>query len=135
MEEGQLSDPGPNVGHDDAYANQTSAGERTKRDPTGLEVVLDRVHLRTDGVFTITAGIPRRRGPVAVSRYELGAVLVIEHVDVFGTVDLAEARQIGPIQFSEFDYGPHLSSRRSVTTYEPAIPGSLNVPVTAFSIT
>jgi hypothetical protein len=38
----------------------------------------------------------------------LCAVLVEEHVDVFRTVDLAEARQIGPIQPSEFDYGLHL---------------------------
>jgi hypothetical protein len=38
----------------------------------------------------------------------LGAVLVVEHVDLFCTVDLAEARQIGPIQPSEFDYWLHL---------------------------
>jgi hypothetical protein len=89
MEEGQLRDPGPKVGHNDAYANQTSAGERTERDPTGIHVVLDRVHLSIDGVFATTVRVPGRRGPVAESRYELGAVLVVEHVDVFFTVDLA----------------------------------------------
>jgi hypothetical protein len=57
----------------------------------------------------------------------LGAVLVVEHVDVFCTVDLANPRQIGPIQLSELDYGLHLWGRRSVTTYEPAVPGSVNV--------
>jgi len=135
MEEGQLRDPGPKVGHDDAYADQTSAGERTERDTTGLDVVCDRVHLGTNGVFAVTVRIPGRRGPGAVSRYELSAVLVVEHVDVFCTVDLAEARQIGPIQLSEFDYGPHIRGRRSVTTHEPAIPGSVNVTFNAFSVT
>jgi hypothetical protein len=43
-----------------------------------------------------------------VSRYELAAVLVVKHVDVFCAVDLAEARQIGPTQPSEFDYRLHL---------------------------
>jgi hypothetical protein len=108
MEEGQLRDSGPKVGQDDADANQTSAGERTERDPTGIDLVLDRVHLGIDGVFAMTVRVPGGRGPVAVSRYELGAVLVVEHVDVFCTVDLAEARQIGPIQLSEFDHGLHL---------------------------
>jgi hypothetical protein len=37
----------------------------------------------------------------------LGAVLVVEHVDAFPTVDLDDARQLGPAQPSELDCGFH----------------------------
>jgi hypothetical protein len=35
----------------------------------------------------------------------LSAVLVVEHVDAFATVDLDDARQLGPIHPSELDSG------------------------------
>ena len=82
---------GPKVWHDDTDANQPSAGERTERDPAGVDVVLERVQLGLDGVFAVTVRIPGRRAPVAVPRDEFGAVLVVEHVDAFPTVDLADA--------------------------------------------
>ena len=91
MEECQLRDPGPKVWHDDTDANQPLAGERTERDPAGVDVVLERLHLALDGVFAVTVRVPGRRAPVAVSRDELGAVLVVAHVDAFPTVDLADA--------------------------------------------
>ena len=89
VEECQLRDPGPKVWHDDTDANQPSAGERTERDPAGVDVVLERVHLGLDGVFAVTVRVPGRRAPVAVPRDEFGAVLVVEHVDAFPTVVLA----------------------------------------------
>ena len=107
VEECQLRDPGPEVWHDDTDANQPSAGERTERDPAGVDVVLERVHLGLDGVFAVTVRVPGRRAPVAVPRDELCAVLVVEHVDAFPTVDLAGARQLGPAQPSELDCGFH----------------------------
>jgi hypothetical protein len=115
VEERQLRDRGPKVWDDDTDANQPSAGERTERDPAGVDVVLERVHLGLDGVFGVTVRVPCRRVPVAVPRDELGAVLVVEHVDAFPTVDLADARQLGPAQPSELDCGFHrltLAGRR-----------------------
>jgi hypothetical protein len=95
------------VWHDDTDANQPSAGERTERDPAVVDVVLERVHLSRDGVFAVTLRIPARRAPVAVPRDELAAVLVVEHVDALATVDLADARQLGPAQPSELDCRLH----------------------------
>jgi hypothetical protein len=54
VEECELGDPGPKVWHDDTDANQPCAGERTERDPAGVDVVLERVHLGLDGVFAVT---------------------------------------------------------------------------------
>ena len=103
VEECELRDPGPKVRQDDTDTNQPSAGERTERDPAGVEVVLERVHLGLHGVFAVTVRVPGRRAPVAVPRDEFGAVLVVEHVDAFPTVDLDDVRQIGPAQPSELD--------------------------------
>ena len=103
VEECQLRDPGPKVWHDDTDANQLSAGERTERDPAVVDVVLERVRLGLDGVFAVTVRVPGRRAPVAVPRDEFGAVLVVEHVDAFATVDLGDARQLVPVQPSELN--------------------------------
>ena len=85
--------------HDDTDANQPFAGERTERDPAGVDVVLQHVDLGLDGVFAVTVRVPGRRVPVAVPRDELGAVLDVLHVDAFPTVDLADtATQLGPAQ-------------------------------------
>ncbi len=107
VEECQLRDPGPKVWHDDTDANQPSARDRTDRDPARVDVVLQRVLLGRDGVFAVATRIPGRRVPAAVPRDELGAVLVVEHVDAFPTVDLDDARQLGPVQPSELDCGFH----------------------------
>jgi hypothetical protein len=40
-----------------------------------------------------------------VPRYELRAMLVVEHVDAFPAVDLGGARQLGPAQPSELYSG------------------------------
>ena len=105
VEECQLRDPGPKVWHDDNDANQPSAGERTERDPAVIDVVLERLHLGLDGVFAVTVRVPGRRAPVAMPRNELRAMLLVEHVDAFPTVDLADARQLGPAQPSELNCG------------------------------
>jgi hypothetical protein len=42
-----------------------------------------------------------------VPRDELAAVLVVEHVDAFPTVDLDDARQLAPAQPSELDCRLH----------------------------
>ena len=89
--------------HDDSDADQPSAGERTERDPAGVDVVLERAHLGLDGVFAVTVRVPRRRAPVAVPRDEFGAALVVEHVDAFPTVYLGHARHLGSGQPSELD--------------------------------
>ena len=99
----QLRDPGSKVWHDGTDANQLVAGERTERDPAGVDVVLEHVDLGLDGVLAVTVRVPGQRVPVAVPRDELGAVLVVLHVDVFPTVDLGDARQFGPLQPSELD--------------------------------
>ena len=69
--------------------------------------MLERVHLVLDGVFAVTVRVPGRRAPVAMPRDELGAVLVVEHVDAFPTVDLDHERQLSPAQRSELDCGFH----------------------------
>ena len=93
--------------HDDTDASQPFAGECTERDPARVDVVLEHVHLGLDGVFAVTVRVPGRRAPVAVPRDELGAVLVVQHVDAFPTVDLRDARQLGPAQRSDLDCGFH----------------------------
>ena len=93
--------------HDGADANQLVAGERTERDPAGVDIVLEHVDLGLDGVLAVTVRVPGQRVPVAVPRDELGAVLDVLHVDEFPTVDLADARQLGPVQPSELDRGFH----------------------------
>jgi hypothetical protein len=103
----QLRDHGPEVRHDDTDANHPSAGERTERDPAGVDVVLERAHLSLDGVLTVTVRIPRRRAPVAVPSDESRAVLVVAHVDALPALDLDDARQLGPVQASERDCGVH----------------------------
>src|SRR4051812_39780678 len=78
-------------------SNQPPAGERTERDPAVVDVVLERVHLGLDGVFAVTVRVLGQRAPVAVPRHELSAMLVVEHVDAFPTVDLVDARHwFGP---------------------------------------
>ena len=99
--------PGRRWGTTTPMPTSSLAGERTERDPAGVDVVLERVHLGLDGVFAVTVRVPGRRAPVAVPRDELGAVLVVEHVDAFPTVDLGDARQLGPVQPSELDFGFH----------------------------
>ena len=107
MEERQLRGPGPEVRHDDTDADQPSAGERTDRDPAGVDVVLERVHLGLDGVLAVTLRVPRRGAPIAAPLDELGAVLVVEHVDALPTVDLGDAHQLVPAQLPELDCGFH----------------------------
>ena len=87
---------GRRVWHDDTDAYQSSAGERTERNSGGVEVVLDCVHLGLDGVLAVAIWVPGRRAPVAAPRVELGALLVVEHVDAFPTVDLDDAREFSP---------------------------------------
>jgi len=99
----QLRDPGPEVWHDDSDANQPSAVERTESDPALVDVILERLHLGFDGMFAVTVRVPGRRAEVAVPRHELCAVLLVEHVDAFPTVDLGDARQLGPAQLSDLD--------------------------------
>ena len=123
MEECQLRGPGPKVWHDDTDANQPSAGERTERDPAGVDVVLERAHVRLDGVFAVTVRVPGRRVPVAVPRDELGAALLVEHVDAFRTVDLGDARQLGPAQPSELDFGFHPLNGEWATRQGVRVPG------------
>ena len=91
MEVCQLRDRGPKVWHDDTDAHQAVVGERTESDAARVDVVLERVHLGLDRVLAVTVRVPGRRVPVAVPRDELGAVLVVEHVDAFPAVDLADA--------------------------------------------
>jgi len=100
-----LRDPGPKVWHDDTDSNQPPAGERTERDPAVVDVVLELVHLGLDGVFAVIVRVPGPRAPAAVPRDELSAMLVVQHVDAFPTVDLDEARQLVPAQPSELDSG------------------------------
>src|SRR5262245_10705919 len=107
MEECQLRDPGPDVGHDDTDADHPSAGERPERDPLAVDVVLEGAQLSRDGVFAVTLGVPGRRGPVAGPGDELAAVLVVEHVDALRTIDLADARQLGPAQPAHLDRRLH----------------------------
>ena len=92
VQECQLCDAGPKMRHDDSDAYQPSAGDRTECDPTGVDVVLERMHLALDGVFAVTLRVPSRRAPVAAPCDELGAVLVVEHVDAFPAVDLDDAK-------------------------------------------
>ena len=82
-----------------------SAGQRTERDAAGVDVVLDRAHVGLDGVFALTHRVPARRAEFAMPRDELSAMLVVEHADAFPTVDLDDARQLGPAQPSELDCG------------------------------
>ena len=103
----QLRDPAPKVGHDGADADQLLTDERTERDPAGVDVVLEHVDLGLDGVLAVTIRVPGQRAPAAVPRDELGAVLHVLHVDVFPTVDLGDARQLGPVQSAELDFGFH----------------------------
>jgi hypothetical protein len=105
VEECQLRDPRPKVWHDDSDSNQSPAGEGTERDPAVVDVALELVHPGLDGVFAVTVRVPGRRAPVAVPRDELSAMLLIEHVDAFPSVDLHDARQLGPAQSSELDCG------------------------------
>ena len=103
----QLRDRGPKVWHDDTDANQSLAGERTERDPAGVDVVLQHVDLGLDRVLAETVRVPGQRAPVAVTRDELGAVLDVLHVDAFPTVDLRDSRQLRPGQPSNLDRGFH----------------------------
>jgi hypothetical protein len=97
MEECELRDPGPKVWHDDTDSNQPTAGERTEHDPAVVDVVLELMHLGLDGVFAVTLHVPGRRAPVAAPRDELSAMLVIEDVDAFATVDFDDARSEGAV--------------------------------------
>jgi hypothetical protein len=105
VKECRLRDPGPKVWHDDTDANQPPTGERTERDPAIVDVALERAHLGLDRVFAVTVRVPGRGAPVAVPRDELRSMLLVEHVDVFPTVDLEDARQLDPRQPSELDCG------------------------------
>ena len=107
VKECQLRDPGPKVWHDDSDADQPPACERTDRDPSAVDVALERQPHGLDGVFAATVRVPRRRAPVAAPRDELGAALVVQHVDAFRTVDLGDARQLGPAQRTELHCGFH----------------------------
>ena len=60
-----------------------------------------------NGEITAAVRVQGRRAPVAVPRDELSAVLIVEHVDTFPTVDLDDARQLGPAQPSELNCGFH----------------------------
>jgi hypothetical protein len=91
VEERQLCDPGPEVRHDDTYADHAAVSERTERNPAAVEVVLNLPHLGLDGVLALTVRIPGRRTPLAVACDEPRALLVVEHFDSFRAVDLADA--------------------------------------------
>ncbi len=97
--------------HDDTYANQLVANERTERDPAGVDVVLEHVDLGLDGVLAVTVRVPGQRAPVAVPRDELGAVLDVLHVDAFATVDVRDAATARS--------GPAFGARRRVPRRSP----------------
>jgi hypothetical protein len=101
VEVGELRGPRSNVGHDDTDADEPSAGERAERDPAGVDVVLEGLHLARDRVLAPTVRVPGCGAPVAVARYELGAALLVEHVDALPAVDLGDARQLGSAQRPE----------------------------------
>ena len=103
VEECELRGRWSQVRHHHADADQPFTGERAERDPSRVDVVLEGVHLGRNGVLAVTVRIPRRRVPLTAPREQIGAVLVVEHVDAFRAVDRDDERQLGAAQPPELD--------------------------------
>ena len=107
VEERQLRDPRPDVGHDDTDADQPPVGDGTESDPTSGEVPLHLAHLRRDGVIAIAVGIPGWGIDLDGPGHQIGAALVVEHVDPLRAVDLADPPQVRWVQPSHLDHWFH----------------------------
>jgi hypothetical protein len=111
----ELRDRGPQMRHDDADPDQPPVHERTERDPTRVDVVLEFVPLCLDGSVRRAHLDPRptrsssRAAPPAPSH------AVIEEIDVLSPIDLTDARKLRASQPPNLDaFGHHATiARRS----------------------
>jgi len=68
--------------------------EKAPHLPALVGVVEEQLVLSLDGVLTVSDRIPRGCAPRPVPGGEFGAMLLEEHADVLGAVDLADAPQL-----------------------------------------
>ena len=94
VEERELRCPGAKVWYDHSNPNQPSFREGAECDPARVEVMLEGVPLRLDGVLAVPVRVPGGRAPAPPPLYEFGPTLLVDEVDTLGTVDLGDPRQL-----------------------------------------
>src|SRR6516225_6281010 len=94
VEERELRDLGAKMWHDHSDPNQPSVREGAECDPARVDVTLEGVPLRRDGVLAVPMRVPGGRAPVPAPLFEFGPTLLIDQVNTLATVDLGDARQL-----------------------------------------
>jgi hypothetical protein len=94
VEERDLRDPGAKVWHDHSDPNRPSFREGAECDPARVDVMLEGVPLRLDGVLAVPVRVPGGRAPVPAPLFEFGPTLLLDEVNTLGTVDLGDRRQL-----------------------------------------
>ena len=96
VEERELRDLGAKMWHDHSDPNQPSVREGAECDPARVDVTLEGVPLRRDGVLAVPVRVPGGRAPVPAPLFEFGPTLLVDEVNTLGTVDLGDPRQLYP---------------------------------------
>src|SRR5262245_4447001 len=96
VEERELRDLGTKVWHDHSDPNQPSFRKGAECDPARVDVTLEGVPLRLDGVLAVPVWVPAGRAPVPAPLFEFRPMLYVDEVNALGTVDLGDLRQLYP---------------------------------------
>jgi hypothetical protein len=94
MEEGELRDSRPDVRPDNPDSNESPIYESSQCDSTCGEMPLALGALVSNRMLALPFGEPRRRAEIAESPVEPVAVLHVQAVDAFGSIDLADPLEV-----------------------------------------
>jgi hypothetical protein len=94
VEEGELRDSRPDVRPDDPDPDELAIRKRSQRDSTCGEMALALGALVSDRVVALPFGEPRRGAEIAEPPVELVAVLHVQGVDSFGSINVADPLEV-----------------------------------------
>src|SRR5215212_5463114 len=95
VQEGELRDSRPDVRPDNPDPHELAIRKRSQCNSTCGEMPLALGALVSNRVLALPFGEPRRRTEIAEPPVEPVAVLHVQSVDTFGSIDLADPLEIG----------------------------------------
>jgi hypothetical protein len=94
VEEGELRDSRPDVRPDNPNRHESAVREPSQCNSTCVEMPLALGALVSNRVLALRSGEPRRRAEIAEALVELVAVLHVQSVNAFGSIDLADPLEV-----------------------------------------
>jgi hypothetical protein len=94
VEESELRDSRPDVRPDNPDPHELPIRERSQCNSTCSEMALALGALVSDRVLALPFGEPGRRAEIAEPPLELVALLYVQSVDAFGSIDLTDPLEV-----------------------------------------